>query len=456
MKRKSPILFMFLLVLALIASACGQSSGSGAAGGNADKSDKSNAGGAAPAATAKPASAEKITLKMMHLWPEASSPGQSKTVKQIVDEYQKANPNVTITMEVLENEQYKNKLKVLSASNDLPDIGFTWAAGFMEPYVNGKMFTPLNDLLQGDLKGKFVAGTTEAYSFNGNTYALPVELNIVPIYYNKAIFQKYNLQVPKTYDDLKNAIKTLNANGVIPITLGAKDAWTASFWYMYLAERIGGPELLDKSVAGNTFTDPALIDAGKKVQELVDLNAFNKGFIGLSNDEAKAAFMNGKAAMYMMGTWEIPNYTTAPDVPQTFKDQVGFFKMPTLDGGKGGVDDWVGGPGVGLFVAQKSKHIDEAKKFVSFFVQKWGEHSVSDAGMIPATKVDTSAVKLPQMYTDLLNQLGSAKKVTLFLDVQMKPKAAQEHYNLIQALFGKATTPEQFAQKQEAALKAGN
>lgn len=400
-------------------------------------------------------SGEQITLNLMHLWPESTSAQQYKLVGQIIDEYKAVSPNVTIKTEVLENEQYKAKTQILAASNSLPDIGFTWAAGYMDPYVKGNKFAPLDDLLQGELKDKFVSGTTEAYASGGKSYALPVELNIVPVYYNKEIFSKYKLEPPQTLDDLKSIIKTLNANKVTPITLGGKDAWTASFWYMYLADRIGGADLLDKSVAGNSFTDPALVEAAKQMQELVDLNAFVKGFNGLSNDEAKAEFNDGKAAMYAMGTWEVPNFTTNPNVPKAFKDNVGFFKFPTAAGGKGELNDFLGGPGVGLFVSENSPHKEEAKKFVSFFVQKWGEHSVVDAGIIPATKVDTSAIRLPQMLIDLLNELSNAKKVTLYLDVQMKPAAAQEHYNLVQALLGKAVTPEEFARKQEEALKAG-
>ncbi|QJD87368.1 extracellular solute-binding protein [Cohnella herbarum] len=444
MKRKKLTAFALILALILIVSACGSGSKNGNSNGGASAGNGSN----------EP-SGEKITLKLMHLWPDGSNSAQNKVIKQIIEEYQTANPNVTINTEVLENEQYKNKLKVLSASNDLPDVGFTWAAGFMEPYVKGNMFTSLDDLLQGDLKDKFVAGTTDGYAFDGKTYGLPVELNIVPVYYNKEIFSQNNLQPPQTLDELKNIIKTLNDKGVTPITLGAKDAWTASFWYMYLVDRLGGPDLLDESIANNTFTDPSLIEAAKQAQELVDMKAFVKGFNGLSNDEAKSEFMNGKAAMYAMGTWEVPNYTTNPDVPQEFKDKIGYFKFPTAAGGKGDVSDWVGGVGVGLFVSEKSKYKEEAKNFVSFFVQKWGEHSVTDAGIIPATKVDTATVKLPQMFIDLLNELNSAKKVTLYADVQMKPVASEEHHNLVQALFGKAVTPEEFAKKQEDALKAG-
>jgi raffinose/stachyose/melibiose transport system substrate-binding protein len=157
-----------------------------------------------------------------------------------------------------------------------------------------------------------------------------------------------------------------------------------------------------------------------------------------------------------MGTWELPNFTTNPDIPQEFKDNVGFFKFPTVEGGKGNINSWVGGPGVGLFVAEQSKVKEEAKAFVEYFVSKWGEQSVTVAGVIPATKVDTTQGSLPQLYIELLNELNTASSITLFADVQMKPNAAQEHLNMIQALFGKVTTPEEFTKKHTEAIEKGN
>ena len=456
MLKKSLLTVLIAVVVLTVLAGCASNNGN-----NANSSSNSEGNSVAATGgndTPEPAApAEKVTVNMMYHWPEGSSAQQFKIVNQIIDSYQKANPNVTIATEVLENEQYKNKLKVLSASNSLPDVGITWAAGFLEPYVKGNRFATLDDLLQGELNGKFVSGTTEAYAFDSKTYALPLELNIVPVYYNKAIFDQYSLQVPTTYDELKNVIKTLADNGVAPIALGNKDRWTGSLWYMYLADRFGGPETLKNAInRSGTFEDPALISAAKEIVELVNLNGFNKGFNGLSNDEGKSEFMNEKAAMYMMGTWELPNYTTNPDIPQEFKDKIGFFKFPTIEGGLGNIESWVGGPGVGLFVAEDSKVKDEAKKFVQYFVQQWGEVSVTDAGVIPATKVDTTKVDLPPLYIELLSELGNASNITLFADVQMKPNSAEVHLNMIQALYGKAVSPEEFAKKHEESLASEN
>ncbi|NIK77757.1 raffinose/stachyose/melibiose transport system substrate-binding protein [Paenibacillus castaneae] len=443
MFKKKWTVLLLTLCLALVAAGCGQKSNNGDKDTSSDGANKNGS--------------DKVTVNFMHLWPEGVSAGQNKIVNQIITEYQNEHPNVKIKQEVLDNEQYKNKLKVLSASNQLPDVGVTWAAGFLQPYVEGKLFTPLDDLLGGELNGKFVNGTTEAYAVDGKTYGLPLEFNISPIYYNKAIFEKYNLEVPTTYDQFKQVVKTLSENGIAPITLGNKDRWTGSLWYMYLADRFAGQEALANAINGSgSFKDENLVKAANEVQALVDSNAFVKGFNGLSNEEAKSEFLNSKAAMYMMGTWELPNFTTNEDIPKEFRDSVGFFKFPTVDGGKGDINSWVGGPGVGLFVAENSKVKAEAKAFVEYFVEKWGEQAVTGAGVIPATKVDTSKLDLPQLYVDLFNEMSKASSITLFADVQMQANAAETHLNLIQSLFGKAVTPEKFSEEHDAAISKGN
>ncbi len=440
LKKKAFSSFAILsLIFALVLAGCSGSNDS-----KENDSSKSDSG-----------SKEQVTVNFMHLWPEGSSKQHNMIVQNIITEYEDANPNVNIELEVLSNDQYKEKIKILASSNKLPDVGLTWAAGFLEPYVNGNKFAQLDDVLSEGLSDSFISGTTEAFAFDGKTYGLPLELNIAPIYYNKTIFAEHGLEVPKTYEEFKTIVKTLADAGITPITVGNKEPWTGSMWYMYLADRFGGPETLTNAInRTGTFEDPALVSAAQEIQNLVDMNAFVKGHNGLGNEEAKGPFMNNQAGMYLMGTWELPNYTTNQDVPQEFRDSIGFFKFPTVEGGKGDINSFVGGPGVGLFVSEASEVKAEAKDFVKFFVQKWGEVSVTDAGVIPATKVDTSTMDLPQMYIDVLNELSNASNITLYADVQMSPAVAQEHLNMIQSLFGKQITPEEFAKKHEDALAA--
>ncbi|MEH7095745.1 extracellular solute-binding protein [Neobacillus vireti] len=401
-------------------------------------------------------SSGKKVIKFMHLWPEGSSNAQFSIVKNIIADYEKQHKDVKIETEILSPDQYRDKLKVLASSNELPDIGMTWSDGFIQPYVQGDMLEPLDDIVNGDpaLKDAFIPGVKESYAVNGKTYGLPLELNISYVFYNKEIFKKYNLEVPKTFEEYKNVVKTLAKNGVTPATVGAKDGWPASFWFMYLADRIGGPKILTDVIHGKAkMTDPAVVKAAQEVQNLVDMGGFEKGASALSNEDAKGYFMNEKAAMFLTATWELPNYTTSPDVKQEFKDKIGYFKFPTYEGGKGtDINSYVGGPGVGLFVAKDSKVKKEAKDFVGFLVKEWGKKSVTDAGVIPATKVDTSSLKLSPMYIDILKDLSEASNVTTYFDTQSSPAVSELHHDLMTALFGKQITPKDFAKQQADAL----
>ena len=98
-------------------------------------------------------------------------------------------------------------------------------------------------------------------------------------------------------------MKTLKAAGITPIALGEGDKWPGMHIWSYLATRIGGKAGFEAAASRTgSFTDPAFVDAGKKLQELIALEPFQDGFLGATHDDMQAAFGNGKAAMEIIGT----------------------------------------------------------------------------------------------------------------------------------------------------------
>lgn len=434
-KKALSIVTLLFLLVGLVLSGCSSSDESSGNGSKGSKDDK-------------------IHLKFMHDWPQGSSAAYYSLVEEIKKDFEADHSNVVVDIEVLNPDQYRDKIKVLAASNELPDVGLTWSNGFAEPYAKGGQFAPLDDLIQKDFQDQFVPGTVESYAFDGKSYALPMEMNITYVFYNKEIFKKYNLEEPKTYEDLKKIGETLKKNGVIPATVGAKDGWPASMWFMYLADRIGGPTILTDVINGKAdMSDPAIIKAAGEIQKLNDMGFFVKGNTAFSNDDAKGYFLNEQAAMFLTATWELPNFTTSPDTTQEFKDKVGYFKFPTVEGGKGtDVNSYAGGPGLGAFVAENSKHKEEAKEWASFLVKEWGKRSVEKAGILPATKVSTDGLDVHPMYVDVLNDINNATNVTTWFDTQATPNVSELHHDLITALYGKQVTPEEFAKQHDDAL----
>ena len=103
----------------------------------------------------------------MHFGLKEALKHHHEIVNEIIADFERENEGVKVDIEVLSNEQYKDKLKVLSTSKELPDVGMTWAAGFLEPYVGGNIFASLDDIVDGELRDAFYPGTAEAYALEG-------------------------------------------------------------------------------------------------------------------------------------------------------------------------------------------------------------------------------------------------------------------------------------------------
>ena len=92
----------------------------------------------------------------------------------------------------------------MMASDSETDIIFTWELGYLENFVNGDKIVSLQKYLDEDedWKNSFNGGILEPLTYDGEVYAIPTQQSTAIMYYNKAIFDKYGLEVPTTYDDM--------------------------------------------------------------------------------------------------------------------------------------------------------------------------------------------------------------------------------------------------------------
>ena len=130
-----------------------------------------------------------------------------------------------------------------------------------------------------DYVSRFVPAALTNTSFDGKIYGVPVEnTSVAVIWYNKAIFTELGLTPPATYDELLSVIGTLKENGIAPFALANKTKWTSSMYYMYLVDRLGGPETFANAAnrTGGSFTDEPFVRAGEIVQQLVKDGAFKR------------------------------------------------------------------------------------------------------------------------------------------------------------------------------------
>ena len=394
------------------------------------------------------ASGEKATIKIS-CWGIETDPN-SKIIKEAVELYnQKNTKNAKAVVEFTEQEQYKTKIAALMAGNEAPDVFNTWASGFLKPYVKAGKVYNLSEALDKDSewKKRYVGGILSSLTFDGKVYGAPTTQTIVCLFYNKEIFDKYKLQPPKNYEELKKVITTLNDNNITPFALGNKAPWVGAMFSELVANRIGGSEPFNKVYNGTgTWEDPSFIEAGKIMAELAQMNAFPKGFNALDNDPAQALFKQGKAGMLVMGSWAIQQLNA--DDSQV-KGKIDVAKFPAFDKGKGSVDNWLGQPDQSFAISQSSKNKEAAAEFIKFMSDPEIQNKLALEGNLVATNIKLDTAKVNPLALKVAELQKDMKELFIFYDIGLGATIGNEYNNTIQAITAGKTPEESFKKLQQ-------
>jgi raffinose/stachyose/melibiose transport system substrate-binding protein len=449
MKATSTIALSAALVLSM--AACGNSNNESK---GATESKGNTATKAPDAEATKTETGKKVTITFQNIYPDPTTPSY-KMLHELVDQYEKENPNIHIELDTLNTDQQKVKLKTQAASKEVPDITIVNPAAQMKPFVDAKLFAPLNDMLdQNGLKDTYQSGLLDYYSFDGNVYALPDGNNIEVVYYNKELFEQAGIKdTPTTFDELLQDVKTLKAKGITPIAIGEKDSWTGSFLFMNILLRTnGGPGFLQDVLDGKkTFEDPAFIEAVDRFQDLVQAGAFPDGATSIDANAGANIFRTGKAAMWVIGSWE----TGAIDA-SSVAGKVGAFQFPSVNG-KGDPNEFMLAPGSAFAISANSEHLQETKDFLNFFTLNLPKKQFelkNAVGIGQKVDGDLKAAGYSDLAVNISGLFNQVKGGDLAFDNTMNPATAQVHLSSIQNLFVQKVDSAQVAKEHQTAFEA--
>ncbi len=432
-------------VVAIVAAAC--------SGGASPSPAAPSAAATSSAAVASPsANAEPVTITWYHI--QNNDPGLSLW-KELADEYTAEHPNVTIDIQVNENEAFKTKLTTLLQQGDVPDLFQTWGGGGLRQQVEAGLVKDISADI-ASWKAEINPGALGMYEVDGKNYGVPFDLGLVGFWYNTKSFTDAGITAPPaTWAEFLTTVQTLKDKGITPIALAGKDTWTGAFYWAYLAVRNAGQAGMEKAVVSGDWTDPAFVKAGDEFKQLIDLDPFQEGFLaapwdGAGSGAAAMATFNG--AMQLMGQWLPGTVNANSGGSRAMGEGLGWFPFPSVEGSPGDPFDGLGG-GNGFAVGKDAppETVDFLHHLVSLdAANRWG---ALNSGILPTTVGSEASVTDPTM-TSVLEGRGKAKFVQLYLDQATTPELGGAINEAVATLYAETGTPETVAQAINTAAAA--
>ena len=420
MSRKIYSVLCVLLIAAFVLSACGT----------------------------QPAKKEPVTITWWHI--STKDPALSDWQK-MADDYMASHTNVKIEITVLENEAFKTKLTTVMQSGEVPDIFQSWGGGGLAEQIDAGLLKDITADLDADggaWRKTFAPGALAVFSKDGKNYGVPWDMGMVGWWYNKDLFAQAGItSTPATWSEFLADVQKLKDAGITPISLGEGDTWTGMHIWSYLATRIGGEAAFTAAASRKgSFADPAFVQAGVELKNLLDLPPSQDGYLGATHDEMQATFGNGLAAMELSGQWA-PTVQKANSADGIGVKNLGLFNFPAVEGGAGQASDVIGG-GNGFAIGKNAE--PEAIDFVKYLTSQANQTVIAASGTgIPVVKGAESGLTDPNLLL-VQQSFAAAKYFQLYYD-QVLPSAMGGIINdAVQKLYAGKASPEEVAQEIEA------
>ncbi|MFE6996991.1 extracellular solute-binding protein [Microbacterium sp. NPDC057659] len=359
----------------------------------------------------------KVTMTMWH----NSTTGDGKQYwDDAAAAFHKENPDVTIKVTSIQNEDMDGKLQTAVNSGDMPDIFMARGGAKLADIVSADKVKDLTELIDPDVKKSFGDAPFSAFSVDGKVYGMPSAVLPGGMFYSQDLFEKAGItSEPTTIDALGEAVAKLKAEGISPIALGAKDAWPAAHWYYFFAVRSCGQDVIENLATKADFSDKCWLTAAENLQDFAEIEPFNKGFLTTSAQQgansSAGLVANHKAAMELMGAWDVGVIASLTPDKKPLPD-LGWFPFPEVAGGDGEAGAMMGGVDGYSCSKDSPKACEEFLNFVSS--KEWQEKYAVAFQTIPANQDAIGAVTDPSL-KPLMAAYQKAPYVSLWLDTAL-------------------------------------
>lgn len=385
----------------------------------------------------------KVTIKFLHRWPNEP---YKTYYNELIKEFEKENPNIKVEQITALNDDYKQKVKVMLGGNNPPDLFFTWVGkSFGDEFIKKDIALDITKYYEENTNWSDNLMVTDPFESDDKFYGVPIYTDSKVFYYNKDMFDKYNLKAPETWEEFIKVLDKLKKNGETPIMFGNKAPWAGGHYITALNQRMVKTETLNNDYTEPEYTDPMYIESLKKFKELVPY--FNDDANASDHEQARNFFISGNGGILFAETFESSFIEEAPFKWDTFK-------MPQISEGEGSQTGIIGAP-EGFMVSSKTKHPDETMKLLQFITsKKMGEKLTKDTGMPSAVTGAVNKDTASDKEVELTNMIAESDEILNWLDQGVDTSISKPYMDEIQKMIVGKATPEEVMSKVQSAAKS--
>ncbi len=300
---------------------------------------------------------EQVTLKFS-TWGTAS---EINIIKELIKDYEAQHPEIKITL-IHTPQNYFKKLHLQFASKTEPDIILINNQN-IERY--GKFLITFDDK---EFKNVFFHNAIKGLSLNNELKAIPRDISILVIYYNKTLLNNNYIPLPPrewNMNDFLTIAKRLKNKNIFTIPLEDDLFYT----YPFIMSNGESPETINIENLKNYSS----IDFYKSLSL--------KHHYAPQNYELGAAtgcefFLNGKSAFLLSGRWVTPKLR-----------EYAQFDWDILPFPAGKAGSLAPCDATGWGISKRTKHLKESAEFVNYLSSEKALNKMTSTGIIvPARK----------------------------------------------------------------------
>jgi multiple sugar transport system substrate-binding protein len=324
------------------------------------------------------------------LWDSNEQVGYQKSI----DMFEKQHPNIQVTIQQADYDQYWQKLDTELAAGAAPDIFWSDLTYFPHYVVQGQLMDVTSLIKQDKLDTSiYYPALLKQYTYQGKYYGLPKDWDTIALFYNKTVFRKMGVAAPANLTwnptDGGSFVKlaqqlTIDKSGLHPNQAGFNAGSISQYGFVsanlnqeiywnYMA--MNGGLLMDKPFGQHfLYNQPADVQA---LQYLVDLIAkwhtsppaseTNNN----SGDAMTQLFASGKAAMIETGSWNVSYLSKQVNFP------FGIMELPVGPKGRISVLN-----GLSDSIYAKTAHPQEAWELFKWLASPQSQQIVAENGIV--------------------------------------------------------------------------